>query len=251
MRGGQIGQGTVVEPDIHGTAVQRDDLSEHIAVGELDSLGRAGGAGGVDDGDQVAGFDGPPRGVEIEIRVGRGFQVRQGGGAFRGPVDEYDVVERDSRGADGAEELLFGHDDLVLGIGEGMRDLLRRAGVVDGERGGADVQGGGVDEVEFRAVGKHHAEGVATAEAECGQSGGDHPDPVAVFAPGDLLRAADGAQRDRVGSQGDGLLEGRRHGVDEDARAVPVDDLCGHGPIPVLDAADRVPPVPSSRSLRQ
>jgi hypothetical protein len=32
---------------------------------------------------------------------------------------------------------------------------------------------------------------------------------------------------------------------------VPVDDICGHGPIPVLDAADRVPPVPPSRSLRQ
>ena len=45
-------------------------------------------------------------------------------------------------GEHGGQEVALGHDDAVAGVGELVRDLLRRGGVVDRERRRAEVQDG-------------------------------------------------------------------------------------------------------------
>ena len=74
------------------------------------------------------------------------------------------------RRPDLVEELRLADHDPVAGVAEQMGDLLGRERVVDRERGGAGVQGSGVDEVELDAVGQHDADGVAGADPEPGEA---------------------------------------------------------------------------------
>lgn len=232
MGGGQIGQRPVVDADIEWAVGEGDDLGQHIAVGEFDTFGRPRGAGGVDEGGEIAGFYGLPGGVEIEVGIGVGLEVREGDRAVDRPVDDDEMFDRHACGADGIEELLFGDDDGVAGITEDMRDLFGRAGVVDGERSGAHMQGRRIEKIELRPVGEHDAHRVAAGQAERGQTGGEHPNSLSVLPPGDFLGAADGTQGDRVGAEGEGLLKGRGQRADGGAGAVGVGDICGHGPFP-------------------
>ena len=60
-----------------------------VAMGERHAFGLAGGAGGVDERGQVAGFDGADKRIEDRIAlgaagIGAGQQLAEGDGALRG-----------------------------------------------------------------------------------------------------------------------------------------------------------------------
>ena len=79
--------------------------------------------------------------------------------------------------------------------------------VVDRERHRAEVQDGGVDEVELGPVEQHQRDRVAALDPERGEPGRDPLDALGVLAPGDRDRVARVAQRDLVGALGGGELE--------------------------------------------
>ncbi len=137
--GGQVGHGAVVDADRHGTVGEGDDLGEDVAVGDFDAFGWAGGAGGVDEGGEVVGFHGLPGGVEVEVGCGVVLEVGHGDGVGGGAVDDDEVFDGRAGAGDAVAELLFGDDDLVGGIGEGVGDLFGGVGVVHREGGGAQV----------------------------------------------------------------------------------------------------------------
>jgi hypothetical protein len=176
-------------------------------VGQLDTLGRPGGARGVDQGRHVTRFDQGARLVEVESTGGgRDDVVESHGAVLPGPVDHHDVLdgaaaERDRR-PDDRQELSLGDDDPVVRIGKQVADLLGRGGVVHREGGGAQVLDGGVDDEELRPVEQHQPDVVAAAHPETGESPCDVGDPGAVLAPGQGLLLADRAQRDVVGEPG-------------------------------------------------
>jgi hypothetical protein len=70
------------------------------------------------------------------------------------------------------------------------------------------VHGGGVDPVELGPVAEHHADRVATLQAEPRETGGQLLDLVVVVRPGHRQLVALGADGDAVRELADGHLEG-------------------------------------------
>ena len=173
---------------------------QHALVGELHALRVAGGARGVDQRQQVVGLDGLPGGVEVEVLVALEL-VEQ--------VDLDHVL-----GAHAVAEARLDDADARAGVAQQELGLLGGRRVVDRERDGAEVHGGGVEQVELGPVGEHQRHRVAAAEAELVQRAGEAAHALGVLAPGDLDLAALGAQRDRVRVGGRGRLEGGADGVD-------------------------------------
>ena len=81
-------------------------------------------------------------------------------------------------------ELLLADHHVVPGVAEHVGDLLGGQRVVDRERHRAEMEGGGVDEMEFGAVRQHDADGVAGPHAETGETGGEGTNLLGVLAPG-------------------------------------------------------------------
>ena len=186
-----------------------------VGVGELHSLRWPGRSGGVDQGQHVVAGHGPPCGVEIEPgpRLG-GVEVVERQCTVGGRVDDDQVLdgaaERDRR-PDAIQERRLGHEHAVTGICEQVRDLLRRRGVVDRERGGPEVHRRGVDEVELRTVGQDEADSVTPPDAERVKRPGVAPDPLGILGKRDRDAVGDRAQRDLVGPVGRGELKRLAH----------------------------------------
>ncbi len=183
-------------------------------MGEFDTLRRACGARGVDEGQQVGRLHGLPRGLEVEGRIGGGLEAVEGDGAFRFAVDAHQVLDlrvADRLPQDG-DELFLGDHHVVAGVAEHVRDLFGGQRVVDRERRRAEVDRGGVEKVEFGPVGEHEADGVPAVHAEPGESGGEAFDALRVLTPGVGDGVVGGAQRDLVGVRRGGGLEGFAEG---------------------------------------
>lgn len=164
-------------------------------MGELDPLRRSGGAGRVDQREDVVGLHRPPRGLEVEVGGPEGFDLGQRvGGALGLAVDDDEVVEGDPGAQDRWQEGGLGDGDPVARIAEEVLDLLRRRRVVDREGGHPQVHRPGVDPGELGSVAEHDAEGVPALVAEGGQTCGDGPHVVAVLGPRDRDGVACGAQ---------------------------------------------------------
>ncbi len=163
-------------------------------MGQFHTLRRPGGAGGIDQGGQVVGAYRLPGGVEIEILGGIAFDPIEGGSACGcGTIDDYHLLELYSGRGDRGKKGLFGDDHGIAGVAEDMRDLVGGAGVVHRERGGAQVQDRGVDEIELRPVGEHDANRVTVSDTEFRQSCRDGVHPPCIVGPGDLQVSADSA----------------------------------------------------------
>jgi hypothetical protein len=199
----------VREGDQFVEALHRGHL---VSMRELDALGRTGGAGGVDQSKDVVGLHGAPRGLEVELRIALGLDVRDRQRVVEVVGVDHDHVVHAVQGRDTLEECLLGDDDAGAGVPHLVLDLLGRVGVVDRERRGAEVHGGRVEEVELRAVGEHDRERMPAPEPERGEPGGHRLHLVGVLAPRHrervLLEAQRAAVRVRCGGDLEGLGEG-------------------------------------------
>ena len=109
--------------------------ADGVAMGELDALGAAGRAGGVDDGVDVVDLEGVGTLVHL-----RGADARAGlddGGDGVGVQGE-DLDRVPDAGDGTAHELgqgaALGDDQAHVGVGDDPLDLLGRARLVDGDR---------------------------------------------------------------------------------------------------------------------
>ncbi len=197
--------GSFSRPADLGDLQGRFDAERHVGVGELDALRGARGAGRIDDGHQVVGFDRTPGCLEVEVVPVALFEVGQ-------LLDLQDVLDLPSdlarRLGDGAEELLLTHHHAVPGVLEQVGDLVDRAGVVHRERHCAEMQQCGVDQVELGPIGQHQRNRVAAAHAQLMESGGDLVHPLGVLGIGDDDGALRVAKRDARRMLGDRVLEG-------------------------------------------
>ena len=109
--------------------------ADGVAVGELDALGAARGAGGVDDG------------VDVVDREGVGALIDLGGADARARLDDRgdrvgvkcQNLHRLLDTGDGAayelgQRAALGDDQTHIGVGDDPLDLLSRARLVDGHR---------------------------------------------------------------------------------------------------------------------
>ena len=128
---------------------------------EHHALGLSRGAGGVDEGGEVVGFDGSDQGVEIRDHdKGQHRRHRQGSwkrdGAFRSvAIHDEDALEL-GLGTNGVElfELLAGRDDgdAASGVGEEDGDLIAGQRGIDGDIDGVDGEDGEVGDGPFPAI---------------------------------------------------------------------------------------------------
>ena len=205
VRGRQVRHAPVAMPGRdHGMAAAK--LGKHARVGELDALGRPGGARGVDQRQDILRPDRTPGRLEVEAAGRLALEIGQRHRP-RSPVDADEGLNaRAGRRNRGKEELLGDHD-LVARVAEEIADLLGGRGVVDRERHRAEVQRGGVHERELGPVQQHDPHGVARLDAECCESGRDPAYPVAVLTPADLLGSARCAQCDHLAAPRHRALE--------------------------------------------
>ncbi len=151
-----------------------------ITVGEHHPLGFAGGAGRVDKGGQVFGFNRLRQRVEDRIAlaaalVGPGEQLAEGDRARgRGNrIHDHDAFEMGS-GADRVElvVLLAGGDDgdAATGILDQHGDLVAGQGGINGDVGGADGERGEVGDGPFPAILSDEGNTVAFLHAPLEQS---------------------------------------------------------------------------------
>ena len=178
----------------------------HVAVGEHDALGLAGGAGGVDDGHGVAGTGAGDERVEggvggLEGRgggheVGEGVDGEGGGGdGCGGGVHDDDVAE----GGENAGELELcelvagGEDeDLGGGVAEHVADLVGGEGGVEGDVDGAEGEGGEVGDGPLPAILAEEGDAVATLDAPVEEVGGEGADAAVEILGGDGQPGAGG-----------------------------------------------------------
>ena len=109
---------------------------------------------------------------------------------------------------DPVDVLRLADDHLGVGVVEQIHQLLGRQRVVHRERDGADVLGAHFERIELRAVGHHQRHRVAAADTEARESRRHLVDLVGVLAPGQGLRVFRRAERDGVGIDRGGALEG-------------------------------------------
>ena len=203
---------------------------DDVVVREHHALGRARGAGRVDDGGQHVG--GQPGGGRVQVdRLGVAEHRRRQevGAGDTGGVEQHDhVLERRELVADHGEPLGVAHvlddGDLGAAVAGQVADLLGRRRVVDGDGRGPAHHDGHVDDVELGDVAHHQHDPVARAHAEGAEAGGGAGHPFGHLAVGDLhpgvavlgpQRHLAGHGRDRLEpAPGDGLalhlgIEGR------------------------------------------
>ena len=187
------------------------DLRHQVRVGQLDALRRARRPRGVDQRQQVGGLDRAPGGLEVEL-AGRELEEVREADRLIGAIAVHDDDLLDGAVALGAreearEQGALGDRNAAARVRQHVLDLLRGRGVVDRERGCAEVQGGGVDQVELGAVGEHQRDGVAAPDAERGEAAGKPLDARGVLAEGDRDAVSGRPQSDLVRALGGGQLE--------------------------------------------
>ena len=179
---------------------ERDDVidaagqSHQVAVGELHALGRSGGAGGVDQSQQVVGL----QLVDDRTRVVAGihlldFGERVGAAVTIDDDHVFDLRKVLARRFELLEEHRLDDRDLALGVGADVLDLLRRGGLVDREGNAAQGHCCEVARDELGPVVEHQGDRVALRNAQLRQPTGDLVDPLAEIAPADRVRVVLGA----------------------------------------------------------
>ena len=170
------------------------DVGGEVAVGELDSLGLAGGAGGVDEGGEVVGLDGLELVVEgLVAGFERGGGLHDFGEAYGlvegAGVHDDEVLEVGAFGAAGLDffVLLFGAHDGYFGAGilEHVDDVLGGAGGVEGDVGGSEGEHGHVGDGPLPAVFAEQDYAVAFADAPFGELLGEGADAAVEGVGGD------------------------------------------------------------------
>jgi len=192
-----------------GSALAVARSCEHVRVGDLHPLWRSGGAGGVDQGEQVIAVQGAPALVQVKARRRRGFQLRERKrfGHVRPQAHHVLQVRARARGQQRGRELLLAHDHARARVAQHVLDRLRRQRVVDRERGRAEVHRRTVRQRELRTVEHHQRDRVAAAHPQRLQPRRDAPHARGVLAPGQLLRAAGRTQCDLLRALGRGRLK--------------------------------------------
>ena len=158
-------------------------------VGDLHALGPAGGAGGVDDGEDVVAAHGLRARVQVlaahlAARLGDGGQ----GVAVQG--QDPHLLPLGVGGAEGVGGLAddvgqgdrLGDDQADLRVGEDPLDLLGRVGLVDGHRDQARAGDGHVQQGPLVGGVRHDAHGLALLQAQAHEPGGDAGDVLAEAA---------------------------------------------------------------------
>jgi hypothetical protein len=134
-------------------------------VGERHALGPAGRAGRVEDDGEIAvvAIDGRER-----LRLSGDDLVP--GQPPRAGADQHDGARP---ALDLAEELGRGHDDLGLGIGQDVPDLVRSEQEHDGDDDAPRLEDAGVGLQHLGAVGQEHDHAIADLETEPAQGAGE------------------------------------------------------------------------------
>ena len=184
-------------------------------------LGGPGGARRVDQREDVVGLDGPPGGLEVEVR-GRPP-------ASTSAIDERAlgaVRRRRPRGArrPSTARPRWSRKACSVTTMRASASLTRywicsrRVGVVDRERRGAEVQRGGVEPVELGPVGEHDRRACRRgSRPSAGQARGERSRPCRRTRPRSSSNSSSfSAQRHAVGVRRGGELEGlgQRRGVE-------------------------------------
>ena len=178
----------VVGPDRdgHGQRVQHE-----LAVGEVDPLGVAGRAGGVEGGRArvlVEVREGEARGGPGEQRLVLGREGERAGRRFGRVVDQDQRLDRGQLVAHGLqqrEEVRIDEHDLRPGVVERVDDLLGREPPVDGLQRGAHA-GDGEEALEVAvAVELHRGHDVAGGDPQAGEPVREPADPLVQRAVGD------------------------------------------------------------------
>ncbi len=196
--------------------VQPAALGDLVGVGQLHPLRRPGGARGVDQGQHIGCRDRAPRRLEVEIPglAAEPLDLGQAQAAL-GLGIEHDQVLDLRRALDRRLHAVKegGLDDHhpAARVTEQVGDLLGRRGVVDRERRGPEMHGGGVEQVKLGPVGEHEADRVAPAHAQRVQAAGQLAHTVGVLPKGQADPVVDRAQRHLVGQRGGRELEGLAH----------------------------------------
>ncbi len=192
--------------------VHRKRLEQQVGVRHLHALGIAGGTRCVDQGGHVIGLHCPPGGLEVEVVGTGGDEVVDRQRALGRAVEADDVLDVGPAGTDPVDILRLAHHHLGVGVVEQVHQLLGGQGVVHGERDGADVLCAHLERIELDAVGHHQRHRVAAPDAETGQACSDLTNLFGVLAPGQRLCVANGAERNGVGIDRGGALEGLAQG---------------------------------------
>ena len=145
------------------------DRGHHVVVGDLDALGRAGGAGGVDQREHVLGRDGVPGSCAVEVRVGLLDVGKRDDVVGPRRRRRATIVSRSGRSLRASRKRSRNWLSMMAtraaGVGDHVLDLLRRVGHVDRERRRAERHHGEVGDVELGTVAEHDGDAVALAHA--------------------------------------------------------------------------------------
>ncbi len=189
--------------------VDAGDEAEQVAMGQLHALRGAGGAGCVDQGQQIVETDPGGRRLVVEVRIGRDQVLVAPGAAVA--VEDDQVLEIGQLPAgllERLQEALLDDRHLGAGVADHVGDLLRRCRLIDRERDRAERHRAEVDREELEPVVEHQRDRVPLADAERREAARDRARPGAQLVPGQRPLAVD--DRRAVAEPGDGLLEGRR-----------------------------------------
>ena len=183
--------------------------AHQVAVGELHALGRAGRAGGVDQGEHVVGL----HLVDDRGRVVAGVHLLDLGERVGAAVAVHDdhVLDLGQVGAgllEGLQEHGLDDRDLALGVRADVLDLLGRGGLVDREGDAAEGHGREVARDELGAVVEHQGDRVALRYAQLRQASGDLVDSLAQLVPADRIGVVLGADGRVVAEAVDRHVEG-------------------------------------------
>jgi hypothetical protein len=181
-----------------GEGVDGGALVQHVAVGEDNPLGRAGGARGVEHGHRVLRPDPPGQpldqaGVGGQGVAAAGDQLLPGerarvAGQLPGVLQQHQVAELGQAVADLLPALghlaILEDGDLGGAVAGAVADLLGGQGAVQGRRHPAGMHGGLVGEHVLDAVVHHQGDEVAGLQAQARKPGRDLDHPPALLGPG-------------------------------------------------------------------
>ena len=158
-----------------------DEIAAQVAVREHDSFGQACGAGGVDEGYPVVGFDGV-----FEVRHNGAVFLAAGNTGFEDfehavfpfdvgkGVDDGRVLHFVERRFDAAQEYVVADKDVLgFAVGEDVLIVVGAEGGVDGHMDDAGEGEGHVHEVPLRAVGGDGDDFVAGLEPHFDEAAGE------------------------------------------------------------------------------
>ncbi len=84
------------------------------------------------------------------------------------------------------QQIRLGDNHLAASLGQQAVNLFRGRCQIDGPGNGAQMERGGIDEIELGTVAQRHRNGVALGHAEAGQSSGDAVDVAGRLCPAPL-----------------------------------------------------------------